>query len=100
MIFHKYDFFLKKSAWQNNIFHKVSTNILHSTVAYSEIVTKHFHQLRRQLKEQSDYKELQHQRQLQFYNGVEWFMKENHYVHDLQMNDSTLTGRQNHKKFY
>ena len=73
---------------------------MHSTVAYSEIVTKHFHQLRRQLKEQSDYKELQHQRQLLFYNGVENFLKENYHVDDLQMNNSALTGRQNHKKFY
>ena len=73
---------------------------MHSTIAYSEIVTKHFHQLRRQLKEQSDYKELQHQRQLLFYNGVENFLKENYHVDDLQMNNSALTGRQKYKKFY
>ena len=93
-------YFLKESICKRYFFFDISRNVLHSTIAYSEIVTKDFHQLRRQLKEQSDYKELQHQRQLLFYNGVEYFVKENHYVHDLQMNDSTLTERQNHKKFY
>ena len=73
---------------------------MHSTIAYSEIVTKIFRQLRRQLKEQSDYKELQHQRQLLFYNVVKCFLKENYYVQNLQVNVSVLTGRQNHKKFY
>ena len=39
-------------------FPKMSRIFLHFTIAYSKIVTKNFHQLRRQLKEQSDYKEL------------------------------------------
>ena len=81
-------------------FPKTSRIFLHFTIAYSKIVTKKFHQLRRQLKEQSDYKELQHQRQLLFYNGVGYILKENYYFHDLHVNYFALTGRQNHKKFY
>ena len=71
--------FLKDLVCEKCIFMNISNYVLHSTIAYSEIVTKNFHQLRRQLKEQSDYKELQHQRQLLFYNGVEQILKENYH---------------------